>query len=138
MRIGSVQFVGLLVLIAFGTAAGGVFLDSRPLLWCAIVVGTVDNFLRPRLVGRDTKMSDLLVLLGTLGGLIMFGAIGFIVGPIIAALFITVWEIYGHAFADYLPAPVLPQRHSEIIVEAVVEESLSLRPQPEQSPPPNG
>jgi hypothetical protein len=39
MRIGSVQFVGLLVLIAFGTAAGGVFLDSRPLFWCAIVVG---------------------------------------------------------------------------------------------------
>ena len=39
MRIGSVQFVGLLVLIALGTAAGGILLDSRPLLWCAIVVG---------------------------------------------------------------------------------------------------
>jgi predicted PurR-regulated permease PerM len=74
------------------------------LLWCAIVVGLADNFLRPWLVGRDTKMSDLLVLLSTLGGLFLFGAIGIIIGPIIAALFITVWDIYGEAFKDYLPA----------------------------------
>lgn len=107
-------------------------------IWCAVVVGTVDNFLRPRLVGRDTKMSDLLVLLGTLGGLIMFGAIGFIVGPIIAALFITVWEIYGKAFADYLPAPVLPHGTVEFIREEVTIVSVPSQQPPGEPPHPNG
>jgi len=90
-------------------------------IWCAVIVGTVDNFLRPRLVGRDTKMSDLLVLLGTLGGLFVFGAIGFIIGPIIAALFITVWDIYGEAFSDYLPAPRLPDDASPQLRQAVTD-----------------
>ena len=72
-------------------------------IWCLVVVGTVDNFMRPWLVGKDTKMPDLLVLLGTLGGLILFGAVGFIIGPIVAALFIAVWDIYGRVFRDYLP-----------------------------------
>jgi predicted PurR-regulated permease PerM len=71
--------------------------------WCIVVVGTIDNFLRPWLVGKDTKMSDLLVLLSTLGGIVMFGAVGVIIGPIIAALFVTVWEIYGEVFRDVLP-----------------------------------
>jgi len=73
-------------------------------IWCAVVVGTVDNLLRPWLVGKDTKMPDLLILLGTLGGLLLFGATGIVIGPIVAALFVTVWEIYGVAFKDYLPA----------------------------------
>jgi predicted PurR-regulated permease PerM len=77
-------------------------------VWCIVVVGTVDNFLRPALVGRDTKMPDLMVLISTLGGLFYFGAVGFIIGPVVAALFIAVWEIYGRAFAEYLPAAVLP------------------------------
>jgi predicted PurR-regulated permease PerM len=76
--------------------------------WSAAVVSTVDNLLRPRLVGRDTQMPDLLVLLSTLGGLIVFGAIGFIIGPIVAALFLTVWDIYGIAFKDMLPAGPVP------------------------------
>jgi predicted PurR-regulated permease PerM len=64
----------------------------------------VDNVLRPRLVGRDTKMHDLLILFSTLGGLFFFGASGFIIGPILAALFITVWEMFGVTFRDALPA----------------------------------
>ena len=83
-------------------------------VWCLVVVGTVDNFLRPALVGRDTKMPDLLVLVSTLGGLFYFGAVGFIIGPVVAALFLTVWEIYGRAFADYLPEVVLPPLAGEI------------------------
>jgi len=71
--------------------------------WCAVVVGTVDNFLRPRLIGRDARMSDLMILLSTLGGIVLFGAVGFIVGPIVAALFVTVWHLYGEAFSDWLP-----------------------------------
>ena len=72
-------------------------------IWCAAVVGTVDNVLRPRLVGKDTQMPDLLILVSTLGGLILFGAVGIIIGPVVAALFVTVWDIYGEALKAYLP-----------------------------------
>jgi predicted PurR-regulated permease PerM len=73
-------------------------------LFCAVVVGSIDNFLRPILVGRDTQMHELMILFGTLGGIIMFGVVGVVIGPIIAALFVTVWDIYGLAFKDVLPA----------------------------------
>jgi predicted PurR-regulated permease PerM len=72
-------------------------------LFCALIVGSIDNVLRPRLVGRDTKMHDLMILFSTLGGIIAFGPIGFIVGPILAALFLTSWEIFAVAFRDVLP-----------------------------------
>lgn len=74
-------------------------------LFCALIVGSIDNVLRPRLVGRDTQMHDLLILFGTMGGLLLFGVLGFIIGPIVAALFVTVWDIYGTVFRDVLPAP---------------------------------
>ena len=67
------------------------------------VVGTLDNFLRPRLVGRDTQMHDLLIFFGTLGGLFLFGLAGLLVGPILMALFVTVWDIYGEVFRSSLP-----------------------------------
>lgn len=72
-------------------------------VFCAVVVGSLDNVLRPILVGKDTQMHELMILFGTLGGIIMFGIVGFIIGPIIAALFVTIWEIYGTAFKDILP-----------------------------------
>jgi predicted PurR-regulated permease PerM len=58
-------------------------------------------------------MHDLFVLFGTLGGISMFGILGIIVGPIIAALFITIWEIYGDSFKDYLPAVGASLRRDE-------------------------
>ncbi len=73
------------------------------LIWCAAGVGTIDNMLRPKLVGKDAKMPDLLILLGTLGGLFFFGPIGFIIGPLVGGLFLTVWDIYGATFKDVLP-----------------------------------
>ena len=82
---------------------GQVVAATGLLIWCAAVVGTVDNVLRPRLVGGDTEMPDLLILVSTLGGLSMFGAIGIIVGPIVAALFLVVWDIFGVAFSGLLP-----------------------------------
>jgi predicted PurR-regulated permease PerM len=86
---------------------GNIFAGLALLAWSAGVVGTVDNVLRPRLVGKDAKMPDLLILLSTLGGIVMFGAVGFILGPIVAALFITIWDIYGAAFQDVLqPTPM--------------------------------
>jgi len=69
-----------------------------------LVVSTVDNLLRPRLVGRETGMHDLLVFFSTLGGISVFGISGFIVGPVIAALFLTVVEIWGEEFASSLKA----------------------------------
>jgi predicted PurR-regulated permease PerM len=93
------------ILLTTGRVAAGVGL----LLWGFLVVSTIDNFLRPRLIGRDTKMHDLLVLLSTFGGLMMFGVVGFIVGPIIAALFITAWDLFGVAFRDILPERPEPE-----------------------------
>ena len=83
------------------------------LAWCAAVVGTIDNILRPALVGKDAKMPDLLILIGTLGGLFLFGPIGFIVGPIVCGLFLTVWDIYGTTFREILP-PVRNVRTGEL------------------------
>ena len=87
-----------LYLLAVGKIAKGLFL----LLWCLVVVSSSDNVLRPRLVGRDAKMPDLMIMVGTLGGLAMFGATGVILGPLMAALFITVWDLYGEAFGEEL------------------------------------
>ena len=58
------------------------------------VIGLIDNILRPILVGRDTQMPDYLVLLSTLGGLALFGINGFVVGPLVAAIFIVFWGIF--------------------------------------------
>ncbi len=90
----------VIILAATGHLAKAIGLG----VFCAAVVGSIDNFLRPILVGRDTEMHELMILFGTLGGIIMFGVVGVIIGPIIAALFVTVWEIYGAAFKDVLPA----------------------------------
>jgi predicted PurR-regulated permease PerM len=60
-----------------------------------LAIGLIDNFLRPRLIGKDSKMSDYLVMVSTLGGLAWFSLTGFVLGPIIAALFVTCWEILG-------------------------------------------
>ncbi|MBK8120328.1 MAG: AI-2E family transporter [Sulfuritalea sp.] len=59
-----------------------------------LVIGLVDNVLRPILVGKDTRMPDYLVLISTLGGMALFGINGFVVGPTIAAMFLAVWHIY--------------------------------------------
>src|SRR5512132_3254069 len=95
--------------------------------WCAAVVGTVDNFLRPMLVGKDARMPDLLILIGTLGGLFLFGPIGFIVGPIVCGLFLTVWEIYGATFKDVLPPVKSLRPENETKVERRAPPRLSHR-----------
>jgi len=94
------------------------------LVWCGAVVTTIDNFLRPVLVGRDSEMPDLLILIGTLGGLFLFGPIGFIVGPIVCGLFLTVWDIYGTTFREILP-PVTSFRSSDEPIPASASRELS-------------
>ena len=90
----------VIILIATGHLAKGIGLG----IFCAVVVGSLDNVLRPILVGKDTQMHELMILFGTLGGIMMFGVVGMIIGPIVAALFVTIWEIYGVSFKDILPA----------------------------------
>jgi predicted PurR-regulated permease PerM len=63
-------------------------------LFGVFVIGLVDNMLRPILVGKDTKMPDYLILISTLGGLAIFGLNGFVIGPLIAALFMSSWAIF--------------------------------------------
>ncbi len=60
----------------------------------AIVIGLADNILRPLLVGRDTKLPDYLVLFSTIGGISLFGMHGFVLGPLVAALFLAFWQIF--------------------------------------------
>jgi predicted PurR-regulated permease PerM len=62
--------------------------------WGVVVIGLVDNVLRPILVGKETRMPDYLVLIATLGGLAAFGLNGFVIGPVIAAIFLATWEIF--------------------------------------------
>jgi predicted PurR-regulated permease PerM len=59
-----------------------------------LVIGLVDNILRPILVGKDTKMPDYVVLISTLGGMAIFGLNGFVIGPVIAAMFMAAWDIF--------------------------------------------
>ena len=72
-----------------------------------LVISSVDNFLRPLLVGADTQMPDYLVLISTLGGLAVFGINGLVIGPVIAALFIASWDLFTaqrHSLTDDRPS----------------------------------
>ncbi|HEY4273943.1 MAG TPA: AI-2E family transporter [Rhizomicrobium sp.] len=77
-------------LLATGSVWQGVFLFAYGIL----VIGLVDNLLRPFLVGKTTNLPDYVVLISTLGGIEVFGLNGFVVGPLIAALFMVIWEIF--------------------------------------------
>jgi predicted PurR-regulated permease PerM len=88
----------------------GIYLLATHHIWQAIVVfivgatliSTIDNFLRPLLVGKEIKMHPLLILFSTLGGIALFGVSGFLIGPIITSLFITFWEMYEESYQNEL------------------------------------
>lgn len=77
---------------------GDVWSGAILIAFGAGVIGLVDNVLRPILVGRDIKMPDYLVLLSTFGGISIFGLNGFVLGPLVAALFITFWDLFIREF----------------------------------------
>ncbi len=93
--------------LIWGPWAIAFFIQGK--VWPAIIlvvvgagfIGLIDNLLRPRLVGQDTKMPDYIILLSTLGGLAWFGLTGFVIGPIIAALFITCWQMLGKEYGGH-------------------------------------
>ena len=72
----------------------GEIMDASLLIFSGIfIIGMIDNLLRPMLISKETKMPDYLILLATIGGISIFGITGFIVGPIIASLFISIWSL---------------------------------------------
>jgi len=79
---------------------GAVWKSVALFAYGALVIGLVDNLLRPILVGRDTRMPDFVVMITTLGGMAVFGINGFVLGPTIAAMFIAVWHIYAVTRSD--------------------------------------
>ena len=96
------------ILLATGEVVKGIVL----LAGGALVIGLVDNILRPLLVGRDTKMPDFLILISTLGGLTAFGISGFVIGPIIAAFFLAVWQMFGQEYGDEAHAAALREEEA--------------------------
>jgi predicted PurR-regulated permease PerM len=78
-------------------ATGSVWQAVALVLWGVLVIGLVDNVLRPLLVGKDTHMPDYLVLLATIGGIGIFGLNGFVIGPVIAAMFLVSWDLLASA-----------------------------------------
>lgn len=76
-------------------ATGAIWQGLALMAYGVLVIGLVDNLLRPILVGKDTLMPDYVVMITTVGGMAVFGINGFVLGPLIAAMFIAVWHIFG-------------------------------------------
>ena len=93
-----------IILLINGQIFGGIAL----ILVGVFVIGLVDNLLRPILVGRDTQLPDYLILLATLGGLAGFGLAGVIIGPIIAAFFLSIWQMAEREFRAHDPPADAP------------------------------
>lgn len=79
-------------------ATGDILQGTILTAYGAIIIGLADNVLRPILVGRDTKLPDYMVLFSTLGGISLLGINGFVIGPLIAALFISFWTTFSQDF----------------------------------------
>jgi predicted PurR-regulated permease PerM len=102
--VGAALVWGPVALYLFSTGSIGSALGL--IAWGVLAIGLVDNVLRPILVGKETRLPDYLVLIATLGGLSVFGLNGFVIGPVIAAIFIVVWDIFAQARSPYeIPAP---------------------------------
>lgn len=87
-----------LLLLATGATWQGVVV----LIVGATIISLIDNILRPLLVGKETAMSDVLILLSVLGGLSLFGIAGIIIGPVITAFFLSMWQLFEHDYAKDL------------------------------------
>lgn len=91
------NYVDAIILAAFGT----------------FVIGLTDNLLRPTLVGKDTKIPDYLILISTLGGLSLFGLNGFVIGPLITAMFMACWTLFPQAMQDQDAYHIMDKREAD-------------------------
>jgi predicted PurR-regulated permease PerM len=92
--------IGIFKLLSGSYVVGAIILASS-----LFIIGSIDNLMRPRIVGKSARMHDLVIFFSTLGGIGIFGILGFIVGPVIAALFMTVLDIYVIEFQGELESP---------------------------------
>jgi predicted PurR-regulated permease PerM len=116
----AIVWVPAVVYLLFqGQIAAGVGL----LAWCAVVVSGADNIVRPRLVGNDTRMPDVLILMSTLGGIAMFGATGVVIGPVVAGLFLTSWHIFAATFRRELESSPRTVKQNETALEERLSET---------------
>jgi predicted PurR-regulated permease PerM len=98
---GLVTFPAVFFLLYNGQIIGGIFLA----IWAAFIVGTIDNILGPYLMSRGNSMHPFIILISVLGGISLFGPIGFIVGPVITTLFLVLLEIYNqYIIQEQLPS----------------------------------
>lgn len=81
---------------------GNIWQGLLIIIFGALIVSTIDNFLRPRLVGKETSLHPILVFLSTLGGIALFGLVGILLGPVIIVLFVSLLDIYQIEFKDEL------------------------------------
>ena len=81
-------------------ATGAIFKGVILTLFGVFVIGLTDNVLRPILVGKSTKLPDWVILISTLGGLSVFGINGFVIGPLLAALFIVCWQLFAETLVE--------------------------------------
>lgn len=110
----------------------GNVVDGAILIFVGVVIiGLTDNFLRPLLVGKDTKLPDYVVLISTLGGMALFGINGFVIGPLIAALFIAAWDLFSQENGDADITSVVPVTTPEEIGDAPLEQQSVRRDRPE-------
>lgn len=91
-------------------ATGSIWQGAVLIAFGVVVIGLADNLLRPMLVGKDVKLPDYLILISTLGGIEIFGLNGFVVGPLIAAMFVTVWQLLAERAIDE-DRPAGPRGH---------------------------
>jgi predicted PurR-regulated permease PerM len=89
-------------------ATGAVWQGGVLIAFGVLVIGLVDNVLRQVLVGKDTKMPDYVVLVSTIGGMSLFGLNGFVIGPVIAAMFMAAWGIFVKARQETPAGPPAP------------------------------
>jgi predicted PurR-regulated permease PerM len=107
--------------VAIYFLATGHFWQGGVLIFVGVfVIGLVDNILRPVLVGKDTQMPDYIVLMSTIGGMAIFGINGFVIGPVIAALFMAAWSLFADSGnVDNENDPIDPPKTPEAADPAV-------------------
>lgn len=113
-----------LYLLAIGSVLKGIGLIA----FCVVVIGLIDNFLRPLLVGKETQMPDYVVLMSTLGGIGVFGINGFVLGPVIAALFMTAWSLFADMSQSETEVDLVHERASATTVTEGGAEGVTVPP----------
>jgi predicted PurR-regulated permease PerM len=83
------------------------------LIWSVTIVGLVDNFIGPYLIGRGSNMHPFVILIAVLGGISVFGPLGFVIGPVVVTLFFVLLEIYNQHIVHSEPLTFTGQKRKK-------------------------